>query len=101
MTEATAMQWRIPNVMNVCGNTIQLPTLAASAQPAMIPTRFQKCDGGAPLAVGQHQADSDEQQERGHDQRAKGEPERIVLEIGGDDAVEAQVEREVIDEHQA
>ncbi len=35
------------------------------------------------------------------DQRAKAEPERIVLEVGGDDAVEAQVEAEVVDEHQA
>ena len=52
-------------------------------------------------AIGEHEAHADQRHERGDDQRAKAEPERIVLEIGGDDAVEAEVEREVIDEHQA
>ena len=51
--------------------------------------------------VGEDEAHADQHHERGHDQRAEAEPERIVLEVGRKDAVEAKVEREVVDEHQA
>ena len=42
------MQCRMPNVMNVRGKTIQLPTLAATAHAAITPIRFQKWSGGVP-----------------------------------------------------
>ena len=51
--------------------------------------------------LGEDEAHSHQRHERTDDQRAEREPERIVLEIELRDAVEAKVEREVIDEHQA
>ena len=47
----------------------------------------------------ENQAHADQQQERRHDGRARTEPERVVLEVGANDAEEAQIEREVVGDH--
>ena len=87
--------------MNERGKASQLAALTASAHAPMTATLRQKCEGVAPGAIGEHEAHADERHEHRDDERAEAEPERIVLEVGGDDAVESEIEREVVDEHQA
>ena len=50
---------------------------------------------------GEHQAHADKREKQRDDDGAKAEPERIVVEIGADDAKPCQVERKVIHEHEA
>ncbi len=49
----------------------------------------------------EHQAHADQAHEQRHHDAAKPEPERVVVEIGVQDAEPGQVEHEVIDDHQA
>ena len=87
--------------MNVRGKTSQLPTLAATAHAAITPTRFQKWSGGVPARSASTRLTPTSARNDVTISGAEAEPERIVLEVGGDDAVEPQVEGEVIGEHQA
>ena len=75
--------------------------VAASAQAAISAMRCQKCARETPARIRQHQADADQRHEARDDHRAESEPERIVLEVGADDAEVPQVEREVVHDHQA
>ena len=50
---------------------------------------------------GEHQAHADKRDEQRDDDAAKAEPEGIVVEVGSDDAKPRQIERKVIDEHEA
>jgi len=53
------------------------------------------------VALREHQARARQQQERREDRCARGEPERVVLEVGARDAEIPQIEREVIGDHRA
>ena len=52
-------------------------------------------------AAREQQAQSDQQHERADDHAAKTQPERIVVEVGAYEAEPIEVERKVIDDHQA
>ena len=57
------MQCRIPNVMNVRGKTIQLPTLAATAHAAISADSLPEMERRRACAVREHEAHADERQE--------------------------------------
>jgi hypothetical protein len=51
-------------------------------------------------AFGEHKARADQREEEGHDDRARDQPERVVIEVGVDDAKPRQIEGEVVRHHQ-
>ena len=52
-------------------------------------------------ALGEHEAHPHQQHEGADDHCTQREPEEVVLEIGSRNAIKAEIEREVVDEHQA
>ncbi len=87
--------------MNVRGNTRKLPALAAAAHAAMIPMRFQKCEGVAPARSASTRLTPTSNMNEVTISARKPSQNGSCSKSARGHAVEAQIEAEVIGEHQA